>query len=474
MRVCLSFFLLACALSAEVLDLGARRELFVDRYLIDTLRGAELRLETPVPKGEVLRFDRPWEGAFSGYATVIRDGKSYRLFYRGVPDSGQDGRSEEVTCYAESPDGIRWTKPSLGLFQVSGSRENNVILAGMPPFSHNFCPFLDRRPGVQPAERFKALAGTSASGLAAFVSADAVHWRKMRAEPVLPPAKQTRYDSQNLAFWSEAEAQYVCYFRVFRNGIRWVARTVSPDFQNWSAPVEMSFGDAPPEHIYTNQTSPYFRAPQIYVSIAARFEPGRQVLSKEEASEIRVDPGYFKDCSDAVLFTTRGGSRYDRTFLEGFLRPGLGLENWVSRTNYPALNVVETAPGEMSFYVNRNYGQPTAHLERYALRLDGFASLHAGYAGGEMVTKPLRFRGTRLELNYATSAAGGIRVEVQDPDGAPVPGFTLADCPELIGDRISRAVRWNTGRDVGSLDGKAVRLRLALKDADVYSLTFAK
>ncbi len=126
----------------------------------------------------------------------------------------------------------------------------------------------------------------------------------------------------------------------------------------------------------------------------------------------------------------------------------------------------------MSLYVQRDYGQKTAHLERMTLRLDGFASLNAPYDGGEMVTKPLRFEGNQLEINYATSAAGVLRVEIQDEQGRPVPRFSLEECPEIIGDDISRIVSWNQGSDVGSLAGKPVRLRFVMKDADLYSLRF--
>lgn len=153
--------------------------------------------------------------------------------------------------------------------------------------------------------------------------------------------------------------------------------------------------DAPPEHLYTNQTSPYFRAPHLYVAIAARFFEGRQVLTDEQARAIHVDPAYFRDTSDAVLMTSRGGAVYDRTFLEGYLKPGIGPQNWVSRTNYPALNVVQTGPTEMSLYVNQDYAQPTAHLRRYSLRLDGFASARADAQPGEMLTRPFIFTGNR-------------------------------------------------------------------------------
>jgi hypothetical protein len=453
---------------AQIIDIGNRRELFVDRYLIDRLNGTLHRLEHPVDRGIVLPLDRPWEGPFSGYATVIRHESGFRLYYRGLPSAGADGSDKETTSYAESADGIHWAKPA-----------DNAVLRGQTPFSHNFSPFLDSRPGVPADERWKALGGIARTGLVAFASPDGLRWRKLREEPVLkpPPPKITWYDSQNLAFWSESEGQYVCYYRRFtqRPGgrrIRWIARATSPDFRNWTDHGEMSFGDAPDEHLYTNQTSPYFRSPHIYVSIAARFLPGRQVLTDAEAQAIRVDPGYFKDASDAVLFSTRGGMRYDRTFLESFLRPGVGMENWTSRTNYPALNVVQTGPAEMSFYVNRNYGQPSAHIARYTLRLDGFASIEAGYSGGELITRPLRFSGHELQINYSTSAAGGIRVELQGESGEPIPGYTLADARELIGDQVERTVSWKAGADVTALSGKPVRLRFSLKDANLYSFRF--
>ena len=114
----------------------------------------------------------------------------------------------------------------------------------------------------------------------------------------------------------------------------------------------------------------------------------------------------------------------------------------VKRVPFQIWGVVQTGPAEMSFYVNKNYGQPTAHLTRYAMRLDGLASLHAGYAGGEMVTRPILFRGKALELNFSTSAAGSIRVEIQEADGTAVPGFSLAESREIIASPIDSEPRF--------------------------------
>jgi len=220
---------------------------------------------------------------------------------------------------------------------------------------------------------------------------------------------------------------------------------------------------------------PYFRAPHIYISLPGRLMEGRRALTVEQAKEMELDAfgGGINDCADGVLQTSRAGSgRFDRTFLEALVRPGRGNGNWVSRTNYPACGIVQTGPAEMSIYVQRHYGLKTAHLERLTLRLDGFASVHASAKGGDLFTRPVCFAGNSLELNCSTSAAGGVRVEIQDAGGRPIKGFGLADSIEIIGDDIARVARWTGGANVSKLAGQPVRLRFQLRDADLYSFQF--
>ena len=89
-----------------------------------------------------------------------------------------------------------------------------------------------------------------------------------------------------------------------------------------------------------------------------------------------------------------------------------------------------------------------------------------------MITKPLTFSGTQLEINYSTSAAGQMRVELQDADGNALPGFALADCEPISGDQISRGVTWKGGSDVSALAGKPVTLRFEMSDADLFAIQF--
>jgi len=472
-----------------IVDIGSRRELFVDHYLIDKLNNSELRLHRPRRAEVAIRFDKPWEGLRSAYPTVIKDGDVYRMYYRGLPSSSGDRKA--VTCYAESTDGIIWVKPALGLFEVEGTTKNNVILSGKAynpsdpnglPF-HNFVPFLDTRPGVPKEERYKALAGRGKDwmgpGLCAYVSGDGIRWA-LKKESVITNG---RFDSQNVAFWSESEGCYVCYFRTLkylappgkdgkRPYRRWVSRTRSPDFINWSEPVEMTAGDAALEHLYVNQTQPYFRAPHIYVALAARFV-GCRALSEVEKEKVTVHFKHItKASTEGVLLTGRGGNRYDRTFMEGFIRPGPDYREWTYGSSFPAYGIVQTSPTEMSIYAMQHSGLDSLHLERLTMRLDGFASVHAPYEGGEMVTKPFKFEGKTLELNFATSTVGFIRVEIQDQGGRPLHGYHEAACPMIVGNRVQHTVRWNQETDVHSLSGRPIRLRFVMKDADLYSIRF--
>ncbi|MBT3379077.1 MAG: hypothetical protein HN742_20500 [Lentisphaerae bacterium] len=445
--------------SNEAIDIGSRLELFVDRHLIDSLDGAELRMHRP----QRLPLAASPLGA-GAYSTVIKDGDLYRAYYRSDDSSykgkrGYSGHPGEITCYAESRDGHEWAFPSLGLHEINGSRDNNVILAGLAPFSHNFSPFLDTRPGVAAEERYKALAGhpgydrdAHGEGLHAFTSADGIRWRKTSDEPVIPYDRSWphAFDSQNVSFWSEAEQLYVCYFRTWltqHGKLRTISRTTSPDFVHWSKPNAME-PNRPGEHLYTSQTHPYFRAPHIYIALPTRFQPKRG------------------NSTDILFMTTRAGSTsYERLFTEAFIRPGLDPGRWGNRSNYVALNVVPTGPAEMSIYHAKS-------RHRYVLRTDGFVSVGAGSAQGELVTKPLIFRGNELVLNVSTSAAGSLRVEVRGPDGQPVPGLGLDDCAPVVGDEIERIVGWKGNGSLGALAGTPVRLRFTMVECDLYSFRF--
>ena len=104
---------------------------------------------------------------------------------------------------------------------------------------------------------------------------------------------------------------------------------------------------------------------------------------------------------------------------------------------------------------------------RYTLRLDGYFSWHGGGGGGTLTTKPVTFTSDTMEINFKTAALGGLRIEILDEEGKPIEGY---DSGRLFGNSLSRPVDFEA--PLAALSGKTVRLRITLRDADLYSFRF--
>jgi hypothetical protein len=467
----------------EPLDLGFRLEPLVDDYLIDTLTDARLTLHRPTPREVAIVHDAPWEGNTCAYHTVFQDGELYRMYYRGS-DAGEGERKPhpELVCYAESRDGVHWTRPELGLSEFDGSTKNNIVWTGVG--SHDFAPFRDANPDCAPEAKYKAL-GRGPGGLYAFKSPDGLRWTLLAEKPVITKGA---FDSQNLAFWDTVRGRYVDFHRGFKDGVRDVMTSTSADFLRWTEPVWLEYPGAAREHLYTNQIAPYYRAPHVFFGFPKRFVPSRNATGFAHGG-----------VSDGVFMTSRDGLKFHR-WGEALIRPGLQPDRWVCRNNMTAWGIVVTqsgipgAPDELSIYSSESYYQGDAvRLRRFTVRIDGFVSVQAPSTGGELLTKLLRFGprsspdtpletttdpgpatagGVELVLNFATSAAGSIRCEILDQTGKPLDGFALADCDEIFGDQLERAVSWGGETNLGPLAEMPIRLRFVLHDADLFSLQF--
>jgi len=501
--------------------IGSRRELFVDDCLVESTEGVSRELNRPVALEKAIVLDRPWEGARSGYASVCSHKGVHYLYYRGCPwadvnDWANSEAGTEVSCVATSTDGIRWERPDLDLCDVGTGGASNVVLKDVV-YSHNFSPFVDTNPDASEDERFKALAGSPVVmiperypghdlGVSAFVSGDGITWRRKGESSVLNEAHWPEVTDRSSipAFWSAAEGCYVAYFRV-RIGpshlgpaqrLRWIGRTTSSDFGNWSRieliQYDMHYTDAEilenassetrrtSEELYTLQARPYFRAPHLILAFPNRIVSGRRVLDDAERESLEVGavrrPGAHDSVHDSLFMASRNAVAFEMPGKEAFVRPGLDRRNWDNRNQYLATGIVQTGEAELSLYCSRHWfsrSSPcTSHFVRCSIRVDGFVSVRAPHEGGELTTVPVVFEGEKLEINYATSAAGSVQVEIQDAEGHPVSGYALGECDVVVGDEISRAVAWNGRADVAALSGKPVRLRFVQRDADLYSFRF--
>ncbi len=452
---------------SDAIDIGSRLELFVDDFLIDDASDASLRLHHPRRAEVAMVYDQPWEGDGSFQSSVIHEGDVYRAWHRAGGQGGGPGNMP--TMYTESDDGIHWRRPELGLVDFNGSKKNNIVMAGDAGIS--ICVFKDGNPDAPDSERFKAVARLKLQpdpdGLRGFVSPDGLHWSMVEKDPMaVTPDHDPWLDSPNGSFWDPNHGRYATYIRghTERDGkkVRTIRRITSEDFRNWSDFEHIDMGDSDVEHLYTNSCTPYFRAPHIYLMFPKRFVPDR-----------KFHPEWKSDgLSETVFMTSRDGLRFDRRFMEGYIRPGLDDKNWNERNMIVGSGVVPTGPDEMSLYYKEHNRLPTRRVRRGVLRTDGFVSVYAPFGGGEFTTRPITFEGSQLVMNYSTSVAGGIRVEVQDDEGRALDGFGFEDCPEIFGDEIERAVEWTGNPDLASHAGRPVRLRFAMKEADLYSIRF--
>ena len=430
---------IACA--EAPIDIGNRRELFVDEYLIESIdESLSLQVKRPDPQEVIFEADEPWEGNTSGYYSFFQDDDLYRMVYRGWQhDDKKKAAHKEITCYAESRDGIHWTKPKLGLLEWNGSKENNIVWLG--PGTHNFTAFLDTNPAVAPDARYKAFGG-GRGGLLPFASADCINWRLLQDKPIITHGA---FDSQNLAFWDPDRNEYRAYWRYFGDGVRAIRTATSKDFLHWENEADLKYPEGTPnEHLYTNAIQKYYRAPHLFIGFPTRYDPKSQ----------QVEP---------ILMTSRDGVLFKR-FNDPVIPRTAPKDRNHNRSNYMAWGMfpLPGKPNEISVYGTENYYESTpGRVRRFVYRVDGFAALHAGDQQGQVTTKPLKFAGKELHMNYVVQAGGMLQVEVLDDTDK-----VLAK-ESLTGDHIDETLSWKSTSNSG-----VVTLRFTMKNADVYSFKF--
>ena len=509
--------------AAEPIKIGSRLEPLIDDYLIDQQAGSlELTLHRPVRHPETVTLDQPWEGNNSNYATILKHEDTFLFYYRGtglmLRDGGLGGTHMATTCVMTSKDGINWTRPNLGFVRRKGWEGNNIILTYDPSVEvdysnldagndllsgkkvkftgavHNFTPMIDTNLACKPDEKFKALGGHDHRLLYAYKSPDGIHWSMMQEEAVIVDGM---LDSQNLAFWDPVQERYYAYYRDFKNkkgdtrkynskqDFSYMDRDVkfatSKDFINWTDGEWIDWRPDRMTQLYTNQIQLYPGAEHLRIGFPMRYIIGRGLYSELNERIAKSDTYYASVYTDTGLITSRDGQSF-KMWAEAMLRPGPTNENWFYSFGGTALNLFETpsqhpgGPNEWSFYVLDHgawFGNGVS-FNRYSIRKDGFVSASSPMAGGSLVTKPIVFAGNALLINFETSANGSVRVEIQDSDGSPLPGLSLDDCPSLMGNSVAYTVNWNSDAKLASYTGKPVRLKVELKDADLFAIQFVE
>jgi hypothetical protein len=474
---------------AEPLAVGSSRQLFVDDRMVAQSANVSRIFHAAVKseRNPILVAEKPWEGTMVDVGTVLYDAddKLFKMWYGALemhyqPPAPPYHRYENLLkaanysehfrpCYATSRDGIHWERPSLGLVEFNGSKDNNLLPSDRRMEYFLGSIYKDAR-DTNPARRYKSVgywndkAGNV--GVGASFSPDGLRWT---AHPGNPIVRDTS-DVHTLLGWDDRIGRYVGYFRP-KAKIRIIGYSTSTDFDRWTPiepslmpdaqdPVDMQFYGMPPMRyegfyfgfVWTFRTNEITHIPQLVWS-----RDGRRWnrTPNREAFLTLGDPGRF---DEANAYASRP-----------FVHDG---RIWVyySGTRWRGL---------VDIFESREKARDAVGLAQ--LPLDGFVSMQAGPDTGVLTTPRLTFRGRALTLHFDESAKGyaGSRpslllVELLDADGKPIPGFSAADADEISSSGLRHVVSWKGRSDVSTLTGRPVRVRFHFQNGKLYAFQFTE
>ena len=426
------------------------------------------------PQNPVIRKVEPWEAERGTWGSIIYDQEEsiFKAWY-----GGESGRQKEsipgslspchVLCYATSRDGVHWDLPRLGMNDAFGTKENNVVIGDDRLDGLCHWESLHKDPfDPNPERRYKAIGWSSydwngpMSGIYSMSSPDGLHWN-LSPEPIVH--FHPRPGTKDLGPIGDAQAmmvdtrkkRYVAFLRQSPNRVF----SVSEDFVTWTPPA-ISMKPRDGGSLYNHMGFVYGDHYLGQLSYLNQLDNTNTVM-------------------DVWLITSRDGEVWERVDT-GKPLIGLGdIGEWdrynLRLTGAPPIRVgnklyfyYRHTANRHTPYVGKDTTDKAGGLGLATLRLDGFASLAAGFEGGRLTTKPFRFTGSELQVN-AKANFGQLTVEVLDEQGQPLPGFTDGDCLPLSADGVEQPIHWKESKSLAQLKDRPICLRFNLKNVRLYA-----
>lgn len=461
---------------AGLIDIGSRKQLFVDDYLIESVRDTKrvMNQAEKVDGNPVLRADKPWEGNDVRVSAVIFDEHEqlFRMWYT----------AGNLICLATSKDGLHWDKPVLGLVEFQGSKQNNIL----PPAQFKPYFFKDMHES-DPAKRYKGLErrGTMSTTMQwnLFYSPDGFQWTPCSENPVIDTSPRIgRWGPTEFMGWDPIRQVYAVHMenslhRWSPAGKRLVGRAESPDMIHWSEPetIIVPDGQDPPDMDF--YCMPAITYEGQYVGLLWTFRTIRTTIVPQ------------------IVFS-RDGIHYNRAYREPFIARGAkGMFD--AAVVYPITPIVH-GDRILFYYTGGNYrdGKTLKALgdkAMFAVGLamtprDRFVSFEGARFSDEaarkpysqVVTRSFTFSGSQLHLNlqanlYVGAGVSGpceVRVEILEPTHHVMSGFGFEDCDPLSQGGLDQVVSWKGRRDLSKLAGKPIKLRFHFRNASLYAFQF--
>ncbi len=461
--------------SAEesVREIGSDKILLIDKAFFADSDGIRLKLHPARKTGEpILIAEHPWESLELNWFSVLEDGGKFRMWYECYDVDGTPA-DDTSFCYAESADGIHWTKPKLGLWEYRGNKENNILFRHIGVGDarsrvHGAGVFVDLQAPAQ--QRFKAVSqglfrnsGEQPYWIAGMTSVDGLNWKRYPK-----PICQLFADSQYSGFWDQRLNQYVIYGRVGGRRGRAIGRAAGDRFDRFeplSLVLQTDETDPADSDLYNPACVQLPTAGDVYVMCPSLYQ-------------------HKPDTLDIRLAVSRNGIEWTWPERETAFIP-LGMPGDSDAGSLYSANGCLAVGDELWFYYNAS---PLKHQEatpekltqaanrrtfrRAVVQRDRLVSASAAAEMGQFTTPVLTFSGTRLQVNAKVRPGGLLRIGFVDDQGKLVPGRRIEDCRPITGDDLQKTAEWLDGADVSPWAAKPIKLQFELRDADVFGFQF--
>ncbi|MBF0430355.1 MAG: DUF2341 domain-containing protein [Fibrobacteria bacterium] len=437
---------------AAPLDIKSQKQLFIDGYMVESSANLTQTQHTPTKVGPLISPINDWEGVGSKCPTVWvwsvlpEDGK-FRMWYTTLicTDAGNSGGAG----YIESTDGITWTGRKKASGMTSVIRNNNN-----PPDKRYMgwggCGGTKSKCAYSSPDGLSwSLHGTIGTilGDVGTMAYDSVKQEYMitakgtrKDGDVFNPRKSYSYSSTNLSTFSST----------IRNDYLFDAT----DAAGYVKAASYGIGMWPYEGVYIGFNWLFLITAQLdgggedgYIEVDLLFK--RQIMAQ-----------WSHPSHDPILPRGANGSWDDGMVMTASSPMIVGKEIWLYYTGWDG-----------------THAQPQTRTSQIGLakwRLDGFYSVDAGATEGSFVSPALTFTGKNLLLNADASNSGSIQVELQDANGAVISGYAKADCNPITKDNVEHMVSWTGGKDISALAGTPIKLKVYMKNAELYAVKFGK
>lgn len=458
----------------SVIHIAVGRQLFVDNFLIASTNLKRTFYYPEYYSGNpILTPDKDWEKTGTkgaAFAAPFSDGVwydeqegKYKMWYMAGGGSYATSGAG-VTCYAESADGIHWTKPTLSvvagtnIVDYKSERDASVVWLDKQESnaSKKYKMFLVAREGGKWSYNYK-------------ISSDGKIWRATaQSEAIADRSTVYKNPFRNVWVYSmrhnvRVNADKLVRVRDYNESTDPIEGTRKAEallsafwFGPWANEQRHSGYPEVDPAIYNQDATPYESIMLGFFSVWQG--PENDVCASNNIiKRNQVMVGYSRD-----------GYSWFREDMNPFHAVDVALPNAWNQGNLQSVGGAPLIVGDkLYFYVSGRRLERTQEVTATGLatlRRDGFASMKGN---GELQTPLLKFDGSYFFVN--ANVTGEMKVELLDADNQVIKGFSKADCKPFKGNSVKEKIVWTGNASLASLKDKQIKVKFYMDNGEIFA-----